>query len=485
MENISSFMERISDFIVSLADFMWGTWMTVLLVSTGIILSFLFRFCYQTKIGFHFKNTYLKMFRKGEGIGTVSGFAAACTALANTVGTGNISGVATAVTMGGPGAVFWMWVSGLFGMSTKAAEIILGQRYRVKYTEAVDEYVCDRSFVMKNSLGWKKGGMVLAFFCFVAGPWTCMVQSEAVVNSLNEAFNVPVATVLILLGITVLFTIMGGLRRIAAIMEKVVPFMALAYVLMGLMAIVIYINKVPAAFVLIFKSAFNPMSAVGGFAGATVRNAIRYGIARGIYSNDAGTGYGMVAHAPAQTDHPVRQSSWGWGEVFVDTIVICTITALLILLTDSYILYPEATSGQLTTIAAREAFGRWGSSFLAVSIAIFAWTTIIGMYYSCEKSLNYFFGDTRKSRIVVYGYMVYYIIPAVFFAHLDVAIIWATTDVISACYALVTLLLIFMNWREILRLFDDFWNRFIPAIQRGESPAPVNYATVDEKARFI
>ena len=128
-----------------------------------------------------------------------------------------------------------------------------------------------------------------------------MVQSEAVVNSLNEAFNVPVATVLILLGITVLFTIMGGLRRIAAIMEKVVPFMALAYVLMGLMAIVIYINKVPAAFVLIFKSAFNPMSAVGGFAGATVRNAIRYGIARGIYSNDAGTGYGMVAHAPAQT----------------------------------------------------------------------------------------------------------------------------------------------------------------------------------------
>lgn len=391
-------MERISDLVVGLANFMWGTWMTVLLVSAGIILSILFRFRYQTKIGFHFKNTYWKMFEKGDGIGTVSSFAAACTALANTVGTGNISGVTTAVTMGGSGAVFWMWVSGFFGMSTKAAEIILGQRYRVKYTEAIDEYVCDRSFVMKNSQGWKKGGMLLTLFCFVAGPWTCLAQSEAVVNSLNEAFNIPVMLALILLAITILCTITGGLRRIATVMEKVVPLMALVYVLMGLTAIFIYIDKVPATFALIFRSAFSPMSAVGGFAGASVREAIRYGIARGIYSNDAGTGYGMVAHAPARTDHPVRQSSWGWGEVFVDTIVICTITALLILLTDVYIDYPNVSSGQLTTIAAREALGKWGASFLAISIAVFAWTTIIRNVLFVRKIIELFLGRYTKER---------------------------------------------------------------------------------------
>lgn len=477
-------MEAISNAIVWLADFMWGNWMTFLLLGAGVILSVLFKFRYQLKIGFHFKNTYAKMFKKGEGTGTVSGFAAACTALANTVGTGNISGVATAIVSGGPGAVFWMWVSAFFGMSTKAAEIILGQRYRVKYSESIDEYVCDRSFVMKNSMGWKAGGMVLAFFCFVAGPWTCLVQSEAVASSLNEAFNIPFVVGLAILGITAFVTIAGGLRRISSVMEKVVPFMALAYILLGVTVMVFNFDKVPAAFALIFKSAFTPSAAVGGFAGATVRDAFRYGIARGIYSNDAGTGYGMVAHAPAMTDHPVRQASWGWGEVFVDTIVVCTVTAMMIILTGSYI-ETDVTSGQLTTVAARMAFGNIGAVFMALAIAIFAWTTIIGMYYSCEKSINYFFGDTKANKIATYVYMVYYMVPAVVFAQLDVDLIWATTDVISACYVLITLLMIAVNIKEIMRLVKDFWGRFIPAIERGDNPEPVSYGEVDEMAKLI
>ena len=176
--------------IQTISDFLWGTPMTIALIGTGLYLSIKFKFRYITKIKFHFQNTFGKMFKgKGDGEGTVSGFAAACTAMANTIGVGNIGGVATAITMGGPGAIFWMWISALLGMSTKACEIILGQRYRVKYENSMDEYMCDRSFVMKNALGWKKGAFLLAICCFVLGPWTCCVQTESVVNSLRSIWD--------------------------------------------------------------------------------------------------------------------------------------------------------------------------------------------------------------------------------------------------------------------------------------------------------
>ena len=165
-------MEAITNFLYWLDDLLWGNAMTIAVVGTGILLSLRFGFAYQRKIKFNFENTFAKMFDKGEGEGTISGFQAACTALANTIGTGNISGVATAIVSGGPGALIWMWISAFFGMSTKACEIIIGQRYREHYKKSMDEYVCDRSFVMKNAFGWKKGAVVLAFFCFIFGPWT-------------------------------------------------------------------------------------------------------------------------------------------------------------------------------------------------------------------------------------------------------------------------------------------------------------------------
>lgn len=207
--------------IQTISDFLWGTPMTIALIGTGLYLSIKFKFRYITKIKFHFQNTFGKMFKgKGEGEGTVSGFAAACTAMANTIGVGNIGGVATAITMGGPGAIFWMWISALLGMSTKACEIILGQRYRVKYENSMDEYMCDRSFVMKNALGWKKGAFILAICCFVLGPWTCCVQTESVVNSLKEAFGIKPLFSIIVLGITCFLTIAGGLKRISSVMES-------------------------------------------------------------------------------------------------------------------------------------------------------------------------------------------------------------------------------------------------------------------------
>lgn len=473
-------MESILNVMWAISDFLWGTPMTVALVGTGLFLTLKFKFRYLYKMGFHFKNTFGNMFKKGDGEGSVSGFAAACTAMANTIGVGNIGGVATAITMGGPGAIFWMWASGLLGMSTKACEIILGQRYRVKYEKSMDEYMCDRSFVMKNALGWKTGGIILAFFVFIFGPWTNSVQTQAVTSSLNEAFGINPTISVIVIAITCFITIAGGLKSISSTMEKVVPFMALIYILAGLGIVLMNITAVPGTIAMIFKSAFSPIAGVGGFAGATVREAIRYGVARGIYSNDAGTGYGIIAHAAAKTDHPVRQSSWGWGEVFLDTIVVCSITSLSILLTNSYIDFPGVTSAELTTVAFGVAYGNVGKYFMAIAISVFAWTTIIGMYYSCAKSVNYALGDTPLNKKAAPFYMVYFMIPALVFYNAKADILWAFTDILSAMYVIITLVFIYSKRKEIFRLFNDFWDRFVPALERGEIPQKVSFETIEK-----
>ena len=200
-----------------------------------------------------------------------------------------------------------------------------------------------------------------------------------------------------------------------------------------------------------------------------------------IEGTEPGTGYGIIAHASARTDHPVRQSSWGWGEVFT-TLIVCTVTGLSIVLTNVYIDYPEVDSSALTTVAFEVAYGPIGGGFLAAAITIFAWTTIIGMYYSCAKSVNYAFGDTLANRRATKVYMVYYMIPCVFFYNIQADALWAMTDLLSAAYVAITLLFIFTQQKEIFRLFHDFWDRYIPAKERGEDPAPVTFGTIDEKA---
>ena len=467
-------MKKFTDILMTIDNFMWGNWMTGLVLTVGVLLSIRFLFRYQRKILFNARNTFGTMFSKGEGDGTISGFKAACTALANTIGTGNISGVATAIVSGGPGALIWMWISAFFGMSTKACEIIIGQRYREHYEKSMDEYVCDRSFVLKNAFGWKKGATVLAVFCFIFGPWTCCVQTEAVTSSVKQAFGVPPIIMDVIIGVTCLVTIWGGLKRISEVMSKTVPIMATLYIIMGLGVIIFNYQEIPRVIMLIVKSAFSPVSAVGGFAGATVRDAIQFGVARGIYSNDAGTGYGMIAHASAKTDHPVRQSLWGWGEVFLDTFVVCSITAFTIIMTGSYF-KTDVTSGALTTFAFTSAYGKIGGQLTAIAITVFAWTTIIGMYYTCEKSVNYAFGDSDVNRKIRPVYIIYYMIPCVIFYNIQADVLWAFTDILSAVYVLITIFIIVARHKEIFRLFDDFWKRYIPAKEKGENPEFVTF----------
>lgn len=244
---------------------------------------------------------------------------------------------------------------------------------------------------------------------------------------MNQAFGVRPIVVDIIIGVTCLVTIWGGLKRISAVMSKAVPIMAVLYVAMGLGVIILNYQEIPRVVSLIVTSAFSPTAAVGGFAGATVKDAIQYGVARGIYSNDAGTGYGMIAHASARTDHPVRQSLWGWGEVFLDTIIICSITAFTIIMTGSYT-----------------------------------------------------FGDSELNHKLRPYYMIYYMVPCVIFYNLEADILWAFTDILSALYVLITIFIILAKHREIFRIFDDFWQRYLPAKKRGENPEYVSFDCSDE-----
>lgn len=310
-------MDFLVNGIQAVANFLWGTPMTIALLGIGIYMTIKFKFKYQFSLKFMFQNSIGKLFKKGEkGEGTISSFAAGCTALASTVGVGNIAGVATAVTMGGPGAIVWMWVAGLVGMSTKAAEIILGQRYRVRYKSS-NEFMCERAFVVRDAMGWKVGGFLVGLWCVISGPWSNLTQSEAFTNSIHEAFGIDKRFILAFLGITVFITVAGGLKRISAVAEKAVPFMAILYIVACVGILVIFHDRIPAAFGSIFSHAFTPIAGIGGFAGATVRDAVRYGLARGMYSNDAGTGLGTsCTPRPGPTIRSARarghgaKSSW-------------------------------------------------------------------------------------------------------------------------------------------------------------------------------
>ncbi len=470
--------------ITSLADWLWGAPMTIILLSVGLLSTVITKGSYIFRLKTHWNNTYGRILKPVDGAGSVSSFASACTAMANTIGTGNIAGVSTAIAAGGPGALVWMWVTGFLGCSMKAVEIFVGQRYRVKFKN-VDEYVCDRSFAVRNAFGWRIVPFVLAIVTSIISPWFCIVQTESVLGAFTEAFSANKMLVLIVMIVASGAVIFGGLRRIASVMEKVVPFMAIAYILGVFSIMVMHYDLIIPTFAKIFYSAFHPAAAVGGFAGATVRDAMRYGVARGLFSNDAGTGFGIIAHSPAITDHPGRQASWGWGEVFLDTIVICTMSAMSILLTGVYVNRTDVSASSYVTAAFGTAFGGAGSAFAAIIVAVFAWTTIIGLYYAAENTVKYLIGDNKFTRIGCKIYMAYFLIPAAFFSHMDSALLWALMDILSFVFVIASCFVIVGKWREIKSMFDDFYDRYLPAYNRGEKPEVVSYATYYEKQSLL
>lgn len=368
----------------------WGPYMLILLVGTGVYFTFRTNFMSIGKLGYVLKNTLLKMFEKtGKGEGEVTAFQAVATALAATVGTGNIAGVATAIAIGGPGAVFWMWISAIFGMTTKYAEVVLAIQYREKTPDG--RFVGGPMYYIAKGMKAKWLAYVFAFLGAIAAFGIGnMVQANSVAAALESSFGLNKLVVGIVLAVFAAVVIIGGIKRIGQVTERLVPFMAAFYILGGLVIILVNISNLPKALGLIFGSAFTGTAAVGGFAGSTVMMAATKGVARGVFSNEAGLGSAPIAHAAATTDHPVRQGLWGIFEVFVDTIVICSITALAIIMTGLW--DTGKTGAELTTMAFNSVIPG-GGYIVSIGILLFAFSTILGWAYYGERCAEFLLGS--------------------------------------------------------------------------------------------
>lgn len=427
----------------------WGPPILILLVGTGLFLSVKTGFFSITKLGYILKNTLLKMFSKeNTGEGEVTAFQAVATALAATVGTGNIAGVATAIAAGGPGAIFWMWFAAILGMTTKFAEVVLAVKFREKTSDG--RFVGGPMYYITNGLGWKWLAVIFAFFgAFAAFGIGNMVQSNSVAAALQSSFNINPWITGIVLAVVTALVILGGIKRIGAFTEKLVPFMAAIYIIGGLVIILVNAAKLPAAFALIFSSAFTGKAAVGGFLGAGVSQAIRFGIARGVFTNEAGLGSAPIAHAAATTDHPVRQGLWGVFEVFADTIVICSITALAIITSGAW--QSGLTGAELTT-AAFNASLPGGGYIVSIGIVLFAFSTIVGWEYYGERCAEYLFGPKAN--------MIYRIlwVPFVLIGAIGgLEVVWSLADTMNGLMAIPNLIGIVALSGTVFKLTKEFF----------------------------
>lgn len=383
-------MDLIMSINSTINGIVWGPPILVLIVGTGIYLSLSTKFFSVAKLGYVLRNTLAKMFSKDQvGEGEVTAFQAVATALAATVGTGNIAGVATAIAMGGPGAIFWMWFAALVGMTTKFAEVVLAVHYREKTPDG--RFIGGPMYYITKGLNMKWLAKLFAFFgALAAFGIGNMVQSNSIAEALNVTFGLPKLPVGIICAVVAGLVVIGGIKRIGQVTELLVPFMAAFYIIGGLVIILLNITEIPSAIALIVKSAFTPAAATGGFAGSTVMLAMRYGVARGVFTNEAGLGSAPIAHAAATTDSPVRQGLWGVFEVWIDTLVIASITALAIMVTG---VWETGVSGAaLTTAAFNSVIPTYGGWIVAIGLLLFAFSTILGWEYYGERCAEYLLG---------------------------------------------------------------------------------------------
>ena len=432
-----------------IGDVVWGPPMLILLLGTGVILTIMTRCIVVKKFGFIMKNTLLKMFKQSrQGEGEVSAFQAVSTALAATVGTGNIAGVALAIAVGGPGAVFWMWLSAIFGMTTKFSEVILAVAYRKKNPDG--SFSGGPMYYIARGLGYKKLAGFFALFAMIASFGIgCMTQSNSIADALKASFNISPYIVGIVLAILAGIVILGGIKRIGQVTEKLVPFMALFYIVGALIIIFVNIKEIPDAFAMIFKSAFTGQAAVGGFAGSTMMMALRNGLSRGVFTNEAGLGSAPIAHAAATTDHPVRQGLWGVFEVFMDTIVICTMTALVVLVSG---VWDSGLRGAALTSAAFDEGFRGGKYIVSVGLTLFAFSTILGWSYYGEKCTEYILG-----RKYILPYRVVYICLVFVGAIGGLQSIWAISDTLNGLMAIPNLIGLILLSGAVVALVKDFF----------------------------
>ena len=425
-------MENLIPILNDIDSFMWGPPLITLLVGTGIFLTIrlgliqIFRLPMALRLIFTAQN---------HGAGDISSFKALCVALSATVGTGNIVGVATAVKVGGPGALFWMWVAAFFGMATKYAEGLLAIKYRA--TDEKGEIAGGPMYYIKNGMGeaWKPMATFFAVACILVaylGIGT-FPQVNAIVDSFELSFGVPKIATDAVLTILIAAITIGGLQSIARVAAKIVPFMAVLYIIISLGLICMHFSEVPAAFALILDSAFTGTAAIGGFAGSTIMMAMQNGIARGVFSNESGLGSAPIAAAAAKTKWPAEQGLISMTGTFIDTIIICSMTGLALILTGVW--SGDAKGAAMTASAFADAYGTLGSQLLTVSLALFAFTTILGWNYYGERACIYLFGTGG-----ILPYRLIFIALIASGAFLQLEAIWILADIVNGLMAIPNLI---------------------------------------------
>ena len=419
------------ELLKALDAFAWGPPLLILLVGTGIYLTIRLGLLQVTRLPMAFQ----LIFTKDKGHGDVSSFAALCTALAATVGTGNIIGVATAIKVGGPGALFWMWMAAFFGMATKYAEGLLAIKYRTKDANGAVAGGPMHYILLGMGEKWRP----LAIFFALAGVLVALLgigtftQVNSITESIQNTAQVEPAITTLILSIFVGIAVFGGLKSISKVSTAVVPFMAIVYILGTLTVIHFNIERVPATLALIFTSAFNPVAAVGGFAGASIRMAIQNGVARGVFSNESGLGSAPIAAAAAKTNEPVEQGLISMTGTFIDTLIICTLTGLTILVTGVW--SGELNGVALTQSAFSMVFSDFGSIVLTIFLVLFAFTTILGWNYYGERCFEFLFGVR-----FIWLYRVVFVVMVLLGGFIELDMVWIIADIVNALMALPNLI---------------------------------------------
>ena len=461
LSEMTSVIESINS---AVNDFIWGVPAMICIIGVGLVLSFRTKFIQIRKFPYAMKVTIGRMFKKKEAAdGAMTPFQAVCTALAATVGTGNIAGVAGAIAIGGPGAVFWMWISAILGMCTKFSEVTLAVHFREKNEKG--ELVGGPMYYIKNGL--KKHWHWLAYLFSIFGVLTVFGTGNATqVNTITTAIDLALEnygimsgdsakTVNLIIGIILAallaMILLGGIKRIGQVTEKLVPFMALLYIVFAIGVITLNIQNIPSVFSLIIEGAFNPASVTGGAVGSFCMS-MKKGVSRGIFSNEAGLGTGSIAHACADTRKPVKQGFFGIFEVFVDTIVICTLTALVILCSEVPINFGSAAGAELTISGFTSTYGSWVSIFTAVAMCCFAFSTIVGWGLYGARCIEFLFGSKVNKP-----FMLVYSLVAIVGATMDLGLLWSIAETFNGLMAIPNLIAVFLLSGVVVKLVKEYF----------------------------
>ena len=459
-------IEFITSVNAAVNSFIWGVPAMICIIGVGLFLSLRTRFIQIRRFPYAIRTTLGRMFSKKDASdGAITPFQAVCTALAATVGTGNIAGVAGAIAIGGPGAVFWMWISAFLGMCTKFSEVTLAVHFRE--TNPDGDLAGGPMYYIKNGLG--KKWMWLAYLFSIFGILTVFGTGNATqVNTITTAvrsaltgygilpdsavgtFNLVMG---ILLAVSVALVLLGGIKRIGSVAEKLVPFMALLYILLSLGVVFLHLENVPGVFSSIIQGAFSPSAVTGGVVGSFF-TSMKRGVSRGIFSNEAGLGTGSIAHACADTDDPVHQGMFGIFEVFADTIVICTLTALVILCSGIPITYGQDAGAELTILGFTSTYGNWVSIFTAIAMCCFAFSTILGWGLYGARCVEFLF-----SPAFIKPFMVIYALVSIPGATVDLGLLWSIADTFNGLMSIPNLIAVFLLSGTVIRLTREYFSK--------------------------